>query len=102
MDVLLLAPQMIRCKGDECQMACTLYSYRQTALVFGTRSCLTARANFAPVRQIAPQEIDILVGHFFHFVQAKVADLIAAWSKSTETTSATWTTASTASTTIIK
>src|SRR5258708_37424628 len=71
--VPLIASHMLGCEGKQRQMARTLHSGSQTALVFGTGARLTARTNLASVCQGAAKQIVIFVGYFFDFVEAEIA-----------------------------
>src|SRR5258708_31132428 len=71
--VPLIASHMLGCEGKQRQMARTLHSDSQAALVFGTGARLTARTNLASVRQVAAKQIGIFVGDFLDFVEAEIA-----------------------------
>ena len=49
----LFAAQLLSREREQRQMTRTLYSTRQTALVFGTSTGLTARPNLPAIRQVA-------------------------------------------------
>src|SRR4051812_30552584 len=58
---------------------------RETALMLGAGAGLAAWADLTAIRQVAAQQIRIFVGHFFHLIQAKVAEFIAAWTEAPAT-----------------
>src|SRR5258708_37516914 len=71
--VPLIGSHMLGCEGKQRQMARTLHSDSQAALVLGAGARLTARTNLASVGQVAAKQIGIFVGNFLDFVEAEIA-----------------------------